>query len=174
MRVDLQTGVWTGEGVLTGRRTLGDLAHLFAEPPAETDRGQVVYETYGVPEGDHPDVLMATTVLYPGRVGAEFWMTRGHFHTNPARGEMCVTLAGSGVLLLADREGKVATETMGPGSVHRIDGAFAHRTVNVGVSPLVFLVSWMSDCGHDYESIERYGFPVRIGAQGDGWRIRGL
>lgn len=37
--------------------------------------------------------------------------------------------------------------------VSDIDGRRAHRVVNVGEAPLVFFVTWMSDCGHEYGEI---------------------
>ncbi len=30
----------------------------------------------------------------------------------------------------------------------------AHRVVNVGDTPLVFFVTWMSDCGHEYGPVD--------------------
>ena len=89
-------------------------------------------------------------------------MTRGHFHTDPLRGELMFTLRGTGEALLMDRDGKTWTEPMSPGSVHDIDGRYAHRVVNTGEVPLIFLVTWMSDCGHDYESIREKGFGLRL------------
>ena len=80
-------------------------------------------------------------------------MTRGHFHVKPERGELVLTLAGEGVLLLVDREGQTRQERMTEGSIHDVDGRWAHRVVNVGTEPLAFFVAWMSDCGHEYGAI---------------------
>jgi len=171
MKLDFCTGVIEGLGVVHSQRTLSDLGNYYANKNEIVFGSEIVYETYTLPNGRNPDVLVATTVLHPGRVGNEFWMTRGHFHIDPSRGENCVTLSGNGVMLLANRSGEHMVENMAPGDVLSIDGEWAHRAVNVGVEPLIFLVSWMSDCGHDYESIERDGFPVRILANGSGWRL---
>lgn len=51
---------------------------------------------------------------------------------------------------------------MKPGSVHYIPGKVAHRVVNTGDEPLVFLASWPSDAGHDYASIRTSGFGKRM------------
>ena len=165
--VDLLTG--RVDGALTGRKLLGDIAGLFH---AESDlpRETVVYETYGCasPDTEEPELLWGTTVLYPGLVGDEFFMTRGHFHVNPLRGETCLTLAGSGALLLMGRDRSLSFEPMSPGSMHLIDGSLAHRVVNTGSVPLVFYVTWLADCGHDYESIEREGFSRRMVVGTDG------
>lgn len=171
MKIDFESGRWEGAGLSCGTKTIGDLAPYYSATASDLE-DLVVYETFGVQEAEPADAMMATTVLQAGLVGEEFFMTRGHFHVNPARGETCVILRGSGVLVLANRENEWRAEEMSRGSVHVIDGSWAHRVVNVGTEPLVFLVTWMSDCGHDYASIEAKGFPVRILSSGDsGYRI---
>lgn len=124
----------------------------------------MAYETHGCPgevEGP-PRLLYATTVLQPGDIEGEYFMTRGHFHTNPERGELMLTLSGKGALILMDRDRRTWMEPMEPGSTHDIDGRYAHRVANTGDEPLVFFVAWMSDCGHDYESIREHGFGKRL------------
>jgi len=148
-------------------RRIADVAPIFAS--VASDASKVVYEIYGSPaevEGVAA-LLRATTVLHPGQVDGEFFMTRGHFHTNPERGEFMVTLSGEGLLVLMNRSRECRTEPMRCGSIHDIDGRDAHRVVNTGDVPLVFLVVWMSDCGHDYEAIRERGFGVRVYAGAD-------
>lgn len=156
--LDLTTGTFAGRAAQS-RRTLSEIRSIFVTPPA-IDRDDLVYETHGMPaeiEGD-AKLLYATTILQPGDVEGEFFMTRGHFHTRPDRGELMFTLRGEGALILMDRDRNTWLEPMTPGSTHDIDGRFAHRVANTGDTPLVFLVAWMSDCGHDYESIKADGF----------------
>jgi glucose-6-phosphate isomerase len=167
MHLDFATGIISPSGHST-RRRLAHLAELFEdqEALAAMDPETVVYQTYGCP-GDAPgeQLLYGTTVLMPGRVGRECFMTRGHFHTHPLRGEICLTVSGQGVLLLMDREGQTRREPMSAGSLHDIPPPLAHRVVNTGEVPLIFFVTWMSDCGHDYESIRTKGFGTRILAE---------
>lgn len=172
MTLDFASGTITGDGAVHGVKRLTDLAPYFEEHSAiaNDDKDKIVYETYSVAEPHPPDVMLSTTVLAPGKVKDEFYMTRGHFHVRTDRGETCLTLSGSGVLLLATKDGEWKTEVMEPGSLHCIDGQWAHRAVNVGNQPLVFLVSWVSDCGHDYDSVSSQGFPVAIVADGETWR----
>lgn len=155
--LDLSTGVISGPNVVYSRRTIADLGGLFEDQSAvrAIDPETVVYETYGFAEPvDGSAVLLAaTTVLHPGRVGREAFMTRGHFHVDALRGESCLTLSGRGVLLLRDRNGVEERIDMVPGSLTMIDGRLAHRVANVGSEPLVFVVTWMSDCGHDYAGV---------------------
>lgn len=159
--LDLQSGVFLGRAPQS-RRTLGELEPIFAAPVQEPDA--LVYETHGCPgevEGS-PRLLYATTILQPGSVEGEYFMTRGHFHANPDRGELVWTLRGQGALILMDRDRSTWMEPMEPGSTHDIDGRHAHRVANTGQEPLVFLVAWMSDCGHDYDSIREKGFGGRL------------
>jgi glucose-6-phosphate isomerase, archaeal len=147
----------------TASRTLGDLRELFQHPDEVAEANEVVYTTYGCGnEAPEPKLLYSTTVLQPGTVAGEFYMTRGHFHERPDRGENCLTLRGKGLLLLMNRDREFRIEEMEPGSIHDIDGAWAHRVINVGSEPLIFYVTWMSDCGHDYESIKGRGFSCRV------------
>jgi len=147
-------------------RTLGEVGAIFSDQDGlvAMDASSTVYEIYGCAgEVEGPArLLYATTVLYPGMVGDEFFMTRGHFHTNPDRGEIVLTLSGQGSLILMDRERRTWIEPMTAGCVIDIDGRHAHRVANTGDEPLVFFVTWMSDCGHDYASIAADGFGGRL------------
>ncbi len=161
MILDLQSGIFQGKPAQS-RRTLGELAPIFEN--AIDDPDVIVYETHGCPgevEGD-ARLLYATTILQPGQVGDEYFMTRGHFHTNPDRGELMWTLKGQGALILMNRDRDTWIEEMSVGSTHDIDGRYAHRVANTGTEPLVFLVAWMSDCGHEYDSIRDQGFGKRL------------
>jgi len=73
-----------------------------------------------------------------------------------------LTLRGEGALVLRDRAGNAWTETLTPGRVSLIPGHLAHRVVNTGPEPLAFVVTWLADCGHDYETIAREGFGLSL------------
>lgn len=153
---DLASGVIDGPGIIHAAKYVRDLAGYFDDGTEYERFGDLlVYETYAsTGEG----LLFGTTILHPGRVGAQHFMTRGHFHLRPDRGETVLTLSGSGELRLMSRDGERRSEPMRSGSLHVIDGAWAHRVVNTGSEPLLFYVTWMADCGHDYDSITRDSF----------------
>lgn len=162
MHLDFLTGRFDdGEPIST--RTVQDLREIWQTPPDPNDH-RIVYRTYGMPGADRetPELLYASTVIEPGVVNGEYFVTRGHFHLKPERGEWMLVLSGAGKLVLRDREGSAWTEEAQPGSTHLIDGRHAHRVVNTGDVPLVFVVTWLADCGHDYDSIRREGFGLRI------------
>jgi glucose-6-phosphate isomerase len=171
MVLDLASGI-IAPSQHSATRRLRDVLEIFADTADLTEEQleTIVYQTYGCPgDGDGPRLLYGTTVLMPGNVNGECFMTRGHYHTNPERGELCLTLSGEGTLLLMpklqdgtpDRE-RTRQEKMVAGSIHDIDGRLAHRVVNTSDVPLIFFVTWLADCGHDYASIGSAGFGVRI------------
>ena len=151
------------KGKATAIRTVQDLAEVWKKAPDPAD-DRVVYHTYGMSSDDTetPQLRFSTTVIEPGTVHGEYFMTRGHFHTNSEREEFMLVLSGTGELVLRDRIGKAWTEPLGPGFTCVIDGKFAHRLVNTGEEPLIVMVVWQSDCGHDYAVIQRLGFGIRL------------
>jgi glucose-6-phosphate isomerase, archaeal len=166
MQTNLLTGMLTGEEVVESRRTVGDLSGYWQDEAGAQARGdELLYVTQTwlpVPDGTEGAVLWGNTTLMPGEVGGEYFMTRGHWHVKRDRCELCITVSGRGVLLLMD-EGRTCTvEEMIPGSTHYIPGNLAHRTINNGSEPLVFLCAWPADCGHEYESIRQHGFSRRL------------
>ncbi len=162
MRLDFRDGRFD-EGEPTAVRTVLDLREIWQTEPDPGDN-RVVYRTYGLSgnDQDQPNLLYASTVIEPGDVHGEYFMTRGHFHAKPERGEWMLTLRGKGVLVLRDREGSAWSEPLSAGSVCLVEGCHAHRVVNMGDEPLVFVVTWLADCGHDYETIRREGFGLIV------------
>jgi glucose-6-phosphate isomerase len=162
---DLRTGLLSGDAVAEATKTVGDLRGYWLDPSQIQNTDAILYRTqtfWSAPDGMEGVVLWGNTTLLPGRVGDELFMTRGHRHVKKTHGELCITVSGRGALLLMDEERNTAMEEMTPGSTHWIDGRLAHRTVNTGDEPLVFLCAWPADCGHDYEEIARLGFSARI------------
>jgi glucose-6-phosphate isomerase len=165
--VDWSTGSLTGEGIEESVKKLGQLEGLFQDDSAwrSMDPGIEVYRVQfwrPVKDGTAGGLFWGSTEVRPGRVGDEFFMTHGHFHLHPDRAEVYATIRGSGMLLLMTEDGQTWAETMAPGSVHYIPGRTGHRVANVGAEPLVFVASWPSDAGHDYERVRTSGFPKRL------------
>ncbi|MDR7416280.1 MAG: glucose-6-phosphate isomerase family protein [Armatimonadota bacterium] len=162
--------VQLGPNTVRTVRRASDLRGLFADAPsleALVRAGDpVVYETYEPPIPDGPGHLRyGLTVLHPGRVGREYFMTRGHFHLRRETAEVYVPLRGRGVLVLQDEGGRCRVEGLHPGTVVYVPPGWAHRSVNTGPEPLVFLYVYPADAGHDYETVARTGFRVRVLAE---------
>jgi glucose-6-phosphate isomerase, archaeal len=123
----------------------------------------VVYEVlqYDVPE-EVGQLVCCTTSLLPGRVGEEYFMTKGHFHSVRETGEIYLGLSGEGYLLLMNEHGDSSESAMHAGTVAYVPPGWAHRTVNTGQSPFVFFAVYPGQAGHDYGTIERTGFPRKV------------
>ncbi len=170
--LDLQTGILQPIGRIV-RRHLSDMRETYADTEAvgrilHSEGDRVIYEVYAVdlPE-DEGLVLYSTTIIYPGRVGAEFHMTKGHFHEKRDRSEMYLGFAGEGYLLLQADDDTMRDVPMRPGTIAYVPPLWAHRTVNTGDVPFSFLAVWPGDAGHDYGTIERLGF-ARLVVERDG------
>ena len=156
-----------GEAVIKDQRTLGDLAGIFEDQEAYSQMplDQLAYEVYSyLPEreGTPGGLYFGITRLYPGKVGDEYFMTKGHFHRLEDRAEYYWGLEGEGMLILMDRERRTWAEKMLPGSLHYIPGGVAHRVANTGNDILSFAACWPSDAGHNYEEIVSKGFSARL------------
>ena len=167
------------EGVLIDGRTgevspstdrytkrLGEMRGIFSD--AETldrmvasDGDFPVYEVIGYRK-EESDLAFGTTIMFPGKVGDEFFMTRGHFHSRRDRGEVYYTQSGEGVLLLQSRAGESRTVEMLPGVCAFIPPDWAHRSINTGSEKLVFTWFCATDAGHEYGEILERGMRMLV------------
>jgi len=119
----------------------------------------LVYEFY---ELDLPntsgELLFGTSIVYPGKVGNEYYMTKGHFHTILETSEVYYCLSGKGYMLMENPEGDWDAQELSPGKALYVPPRFAHRSVNTGQEPLVTFFVFRADAGHDYGTIETKGF----------------
>lgn len=159
--LDLASGVMTPKGKHVTRR-LSDMAEMYNDQGAVQElirENPLIYEVFNVelPENEE-HVQHCTTVLYPGKVGDEYFMTKGHYHKKINRAEVYVCLKGQGMLIMQTKEGDFDAIEMVPGTVAYVAPQWAHRTVNTGDEPFVFFAAYPGDAGHDYGGIEREGF----------------
>ncbi|MEA4895814.1 MAG: glucose-6-phosphate isomerase family protein, partial [Oscillospiraceae bacterium] len=123
----------------------------------------LIYEFYelGFPERAG-DLAFGTTILYPGKVGGEYYMTKGHFHTQLATSEVYYTLSGEGYMVMENPEGDTIEMPLSKNQVVYVPRRYAHRTVNTGKEPLVVFFAFAADAGHDYGTIETKGYHKMI------------
>src|SRR5438128_4938358 len=157
-RIDWSTGALDGPEVRQSRKTLGDLKDLFAdqEAAAKMPPDALIYRVQWwspVPENSEGGLFWGTTIIEPGQVGREYFMTHGHFHHKADRTEFYSTVLGIGALILMNEARKTWIEEMAPGSLHHIPPRTAHRVANTGTRPLHFVACWPSDAGYDYDEI---------------------
>ncbi|EIP99203.1 thermophilic glucose-6-phosphate isomerase-like enzyme [Opitutaceae bacterium TAV1] len=99
-------------------------------------------------------------ILYPGRIGNEYYLTKGHLHTHRPAAEIYIGLSGDGAMLLED-EHNTDECRLAPLRAHTaiyVPGHTAHRTVNTGDKPLVYLGIYPANAGHDYGAIAEKNF----------------
>lgn len=121
---------------------------------------QMLYEVY---EFARPEVegelLYGLSIVHPGRIGDEYFMTKGHFHTVLETAEVYYCLKGEGYMVMETPEGEWAVEELKPGIVLYVPPRWAHRSVNTGADEdLVTFFTYPANAGHDYGTIEEQGF----------------
>jgi glucose-6-phosphate isomerase len=159
-------------GVIDGARThiqrrLSSMAGMYLDnaalEAALAQEDRLIYEVFAtdLPE-ENGQVLYCTTIIYPGKIGDEYHMTKGHFHAKRNQGEVYFGLAGEGYLLLQLEDGTPSALPMRAGTITYVPPYWAHRTLNTGSEPFIFFAAWPGDAGHDYGSIETMGFPELV------------
>jgi len=157
-------------------RRLSDLRGLFADREAEAAlmaEDPLVYRVYDAADLPKEDghLQFSTTVIQPGRVGDEFFMTKGHYHARADRAELYYGLSGRGMLVLQTPEGRAEALPMVAGTAAYVPPHWGHRTVNTGDEPFVFLAAYPADAGYDYGTIARDGFAGLVVAGTCGPRV---
>lgn len=147
----------------TTKRYLSQMKDMYLDSAAAEEilktEDPLVYEFYelGCAEREG-DLLFGTTILYPGTVGDEYFMTKGHFHTKIATAEVYYTLDGEGVMVMENPEGDTIEYPLKKGEALYVPRRYAHRSVNTGDKPLIMYFTFAADAGHDYGTIETKGY----------------
>jgi len=159
---DLASGRIAG-GALEERH-LSDLRGRFVDSAAYEQALQagdaLVYTVCGVERPPSEGQLnLALGRLFPGKIGDEYFMTKGHFHAWRPAAEVYLGLAGEGCLLLESEDGRAAQLVpLRTNAAVYVPGNTAHRTVNTGAVPLVYLGVYPAQAGHDYAAIAERNF----------------
>ncbi len=171
---DLTTGF--SKKAETTKRHLSQMKNMFADVSAAENmlktEDPLIYEFHelGCPERAG-DLAFGTTILYPGKVGNEYFMTKGHFHTMLETAEVYYTLKGEGYMVMENPEGDTIEMPLSQSQAVYVPRRYAHRTVNTGNVPLVLFYTFAGDAGHDYGTIETKGYHKIIVDQGKGPEI---
>lgn len=159
---DVHTGLSATKVPL--RRTLSAMKGMYADEKAfdalVQDGDILTYEFFdmGVPSTTG-DVAYGTSITYPGKVGDEYFMTKGHFHAVLDTAEIYYCLSGRGYMLMENPEGHWQVEEFIPGQAVYVPRRYAHRSINVSdTEPLVTFFAFPGHAGHDYGTIETKGF----------------
>jgi glucose-6-phosphate isomerase len=169
--LDINTGVFE-PCVEISRRKVSDLAMMFADQGAVqqliAQGDPVVYDIRYHPfQTSTSDMALGVSTIYPGKVGDEYHMTKGHFHVRMDQPEIYFCVRGTGFLLMESKEGDFQVAEWRPGTITHIPPQYAHRVVNTGPEPLIWVASYHLAAGHDYEPIIARGF-AKIVVEKDG------
>lgn len=143
-------------------RRLEDLIGYYneADTVITLEKGNpVIYEVYkrDVPK-ESGELLHCVTMINPGRVGSEYYMTKGHYHQDETCAEIYYGQKGHGRLVM-QKGIKSRMVEMFPGTIAYIPAGWGHRTVNVSDSePFVFFSIWPGHSGYDYERVAEEPF----------------
>ena len=146
------------------KRHLSAMDGMYADQAALekllADDDPLVYEFYelDIPQQEG-EVAFGTSIVYPGKVGDEYYMTKGHFHTVLETGEVYYCLRGRGHMVMENPEGHCQAQPLYPGNAVYVPPRYAHRSVNSGGrEPMVTFFAYPAHAGHDYGTIESKGF----------------
>jgi glucose-6-phosphate isomerase len=158
---DLQNGL--SSELNSSKRKLSGVKAMFNDQQAAekilAENDPEVYEFYDLGLVEHPgDLDFGTSIVYPGKVGNEYFMTKGHFHTILETAEVYYCLKGHGYMMMENPEGDWCAEELTAGKAVYVSKRYAHRSINVGNEPLITFFVYRSDAGHDYGTIETKGY----------------
>lgn len=163
---DVAAGTIAGQK--TTERRLSDLRECFANSDdyeaALAAGDPLVYKVSSFePSHGNGDLHYGLGVIYPGAVGNEYWLTKGHLHSWRDAAELYVGLSGEGYMLLEDEAtGETKFLPLKANTTVYVPGYTAHRTINTGTEPLAYLGIYPAKAGHDYDSIKTKGFRHRV------------
>lgn len=130
-------------------------------------KNPTIYEVYEVA---HEGLSYAQTTLHAGRIGKEFFMTRGHVHIS-GDPEIYYVISGKGILLI---ENETCNHMLlRRGCIAYVPKDMRHRMVNVGRYPFIFVAFYPTGIGHDYRHVEAHGFTKQVVEKRGGWVLEG-
>lgn len=170
--LDLKSGaLWPASHVVACR--LSDMAGRYADRAAEKEllasSDPLIYRADEIVAPETPGELhTSVTVVFPGKVGDEYFMSKGHYQVDPLSVKVYLAIAGSGYLLMQNGQGDTIEVAMTPGTVAYCAAGWAQRTVNVGNEPFAYFKYWPADAGHDYDRVLREGGFLKRVVERDG------
>jgi glucose-6-phosphate isomerase, archaeal len=156
------------EGIQATSRRLADLRGAFADDAAYEsalrEGNPVVYTVSTLTPGEGEGALhCGVGVLFPGMVGDEYYLTKGHLHSWRAAAEVYLGLRGEGKMLLEDEAtGATTVVELHADTMVYVPGHTAHRTVNIANEPLVYIGIYPAQAGHEYGEIAKRNFKTVI------------
>jgi glucose-6-phosphate isomerase len=160
--LDFMTGLVTKYAEKVQRRA-SDMESMFYDRQAARQMIEagdpLIYEFYNTKFiTSTSDMSIAITRIFPGKIGDEYFMSKGHQHQRDDQPEMYICTHGTGYLLLDTMDGNFRAEAWKPGTITHIPPIWAHRVANTGQEPLVYIGVYHAAAGHNYALVEKKGF----------------
>ena len=160
---DLNTGL--SKMLETDKRKLSQLRGMFSDDEAyekklAEENDPLIYEFHSMPApATSGDFCFGCSILNPGKIGNEYYFTKGHFHNIVDTGEIYYCLKGHGYMMMENMEGDWDCLELTPNRALYVPKGYAHRSINVSSDEKLrtFFV-YRADAGHNYGTIEEKGY----------------
>ncbi len=168
--IDLISGTMTEPDRVLVRRA-SDMRGYYRDHAALqriiADGDPVHYEVFEkvIPE-EEGHLLLCISKLYPGVVGEEFFMTKGHYHTVLATAEVYLCIQGEGYMMMKTKDVRCTTEMIRRHRMVYVPPCWGHRSINTGNVPLISFCVYPGNAGHNYGDIASQGFGKRAFKRG--------
>jgi glucose-6-phosphate isomerase len=163
---DIEQGIMKNPKNYTARKASAMVGHYKDAAALQRliDTGDPLhYEVFeSLPPAEYGHIFFCISRLLPGKVGDEYFMTKGHYHTVAHTGELYLCLRGKGFMLMKTADGHFASQPFFRGNMVYVPPYWAHRSVNTGNEPLVSFCTYNAEAGHNYGDIEKEGFVKRV------------
>ena len=164
--IDLMTGVMAEPDRVLARRA-SDMRGYYKDSAALekiiSAGDPIHYEVFEkkIPE-EEGHLLLCISKLYPGVVGDECFMTKGHYHTVVATAETYLCISGEGFMMMKTADRRCSSLPMRRNRMVYVPPCWAHRSINSGNIPLISFCVYPGNAGHDYGDIASQGFPKHV------------
>ena len=109
------------------------------------NKNKVIYETF---TDKYTPINLTLTVVHPGTIGKEYYMTKGHIHRKKVP-EFYISLEGKGKLLM-QKQSKVKVIDLKKGEIALIPVGYSHRLINTGNKKFKVLTIYDQESKPDY------------------------
>lgn len=156
-------------GVPLVKRHWSDLRGCFADSAAFATalamNNPLIYTVASVtPARGDGDLHYDIVLIGPGKIGNEYFMTKGHLHTWRDAAEFCLGLTGEGGMVLEDEASDESRMVkLRPSSIVYVPGRTVHRTINTGGATPTYLGVYPAKAGDDYGAIASHNFCCVVG-----------
>ncbi len=156
----------SGENVVWRNKKISECVGVYQNDEALKEHGDalaynVANQNFNRENFVKGNLQWGITYINPFTVDGECAMTSGHYHGDSDCDEYYYGLAGEGFLLFWDGKDDFYAEKVYPGSLHYINGHYAHRIINSGDTVLSVAACSLPASKQDHNAIKEKGFPYR-------------